>query len=205
MDLAVGARLLLRQWVILFLGIILTAGVAAYVYSQSPRSYQTNAQLLLLLPPGASGAELPNSPYLYLPNGLNILAAHVAIAPSTQLFRSSMTEAGFAANYTVGVEPGDPIVNISVVATDPDSVIDTRDALIARLSKELDRVQDEEKVPARQRAHFRTAGVDETAQAMGGGRLQAAGGAAAAGGLFTLLVAFLVDRRSRGPVDAPTS
>lgn len=205
MDLAVGARLLLRQWVVVILGIILTAGVAANIYMESPRTYQTNAQLLLLLPPGASGAELPNSPFLYLPNGLNILAAHVATAPNTQSFRRSMGEAGFTGNYTVGVERGEPTVNVSVVATDPDNVIDTRDALIERLRKELDRVQDEEKVPARQRAHFRTAGVDETAQAMGGGRLQAAGGAAAAGGLITLLAAFVIDRRSRGPVNAPTS
>lgn len=197
MDLADGARVLVRRWLIVLLGIALTVGAAAMVYTRAPQSYQTNARLLLLLPPGAQGGELPNSPFLYLPNGLNILASHVSVAPNTQQFRQAMVDDGFVEHYDVGVSPGDPVITVSVVGGDPVGVIATRDAVIERLSTELERVQDEEKVPDRQRAHFRTAGLNDEAQAMGGNKLQGAVGTMALGGLLTLLVAFLVDRRRR--------
>ena len=195
MDLMDGLRVLLRRWVIVLLGLLATTGLAAVAYTQSPQSFQTNAQLLLLLPAGAQGSELPNSPFLYLPNGLSVLASHVAVAPNTQQFRSALIEDGFDESYQVGVEAGVPIITISVVGGQPDGVIATRDALIERIGAELDRVQDEESVPDRQRAHIRTAGLNESAQAMGGDKLQRALGVLALGGLLTLVVAFSVDRR----------
>lgn len=205
MDLADGARVLVRRWIIVVLGVALTLGAAALVYTRAPQSYQTNARLLLLLPPGAQGGELPNSPFLYLPNGLNILASHVAVATSTQQFRQDMVHDGFDERYEVGVSPGDPIITVSVTGSHPAGVIATRDAIIDRLRTELDRVQDEEKVPDRQRAHFRTAGLNAEAQAMGGNKLQGAVGTAALGGLLTLLVAFLVDRRRRAGAQRPSA
>jgi hypothetical protein len=195
MNLADGMKVLLRRWMIVGIGMLITAGLAVLVYERAPQAYQTNAQLLLLLPAGAQGAELPNSPFLYLPTGLNVLASHVAVAPNTQQFRESMVEDGFVETYEVGVNPGVPIINLSVTGTRPDGVIATRDAVIERLGAELERVQDEETVPDRQRAHIRTAGLNERAHAMGGDKLQRALGALALGGLLTLLVAFAVDRR----------
>lgn len=197
MDLADGLRVLLRRWVIVVLGLLATAGVAAMAHTQSPQSYQTNAQLLLLLPSSAQGSELPNSPFLYLPNGLNVLASHVAVAPNTQQFRSSLIEDGFDESYQVGVDPGVPIITLSVIGLRPEGVIATRDALIERIGMELDRVQDEEGVPDRQRAHLRTAGLNESAEAMGGDKLQRSLGVVVLGGMVTLLVAFSVDRRRR--------
>lgn len=199
MDLADGIRVVLRRWLIVLIGLALTLGAAYLVYTRSPQSYQTSARLLLLLPPGAQGGELPNSPFLYLPNGLNVLAGHVAIAPNTQAFRRAMVDDGYTAGYQVGVDPGDPIITVTVSGGDPGGVIETRDALIERLTDELDRVQDEELVPDRQRAHFRTAGLNDTAAPMGGNKLQGAAAAVAIGGLLTLLVAFLVDRRRLRP------
>lgn len=194
MDLAQGVRVLLRRWFIVLFGLALTAGAALYVYQNSPQSYATNSRLLLLLPPGASGAELPNSPFIYLPQGLNILAQLLRTEAATHRFQQGLVADGYTATYAVGVDARDPILTVSVEGADPEMVLDTRDAVISRITDELNRVQDEEDVPDRQRAHIRTSGVDDVAQEMGGSRLQAAAGAAAAGGLTTLLLTFLIDR-----------
>lgn len=194
MDLAQGVRVLLRRWFIVLIGLGLTAGAAFYVYDQSPRAYATSARLLILLPPGASGAEQPNSPFIYLPNGLNILAQLLSTEAATHRFQLGLVEDGHTATFAVGVDARDPILTISSEDADPEMVLETRDAVIRRLEAELNRVQDEESVPDPQRAHMRASGVDDMAQAMGGNRLQAAAGAVAAGGLVTLLLTFLIDR-----------
>lgn len=194
MDLAQGVRVLLRRWFIVLLGLGLTLGAAYSVYEQSPTSYATNSRMILLLPPGAQGAELPNSPFIYLPAGLNILAQLLRTEASTHRFQEGLVEDGYTATFAVGVDSRDPILTVSVEGGDPDMVLETRDEVIERIVAELDLIQDEEQVPDRQRAHIRTSGVDDVAQEMGGSRLQAAAGTIAAGGLVTLLLTFLIDR-----------
>lgn len=193
-DLAQGVRVLLRRWFIVLIGMGLTIGAALYVYVQGPHSYTTNARLLILMPAGASGGEQPNSPFTYLPSGLNILAQMLSAEAGTHRFQQSLLDDGYTAEFTIGVDSRDPIMTVTTEGLDPLMVLETRDAVIARIDAELNLVQDEESVPERQRAHLLASGVDDAAQPMGGSRLRAAAATVAAGGLVTLLLTFLIDR-----------
>lgn len=197
MDIVEAVRVVARRWLVVLIGVLLTGGAAYAVATQTPRVYHTSAQMLLLLPAGAQGNEHSNSPFVYLPSGLTVLARMIALAPRTESFAQSMYDDGYTSQYELSVSNQEPSIAISVEGSDPQNVIDTRDALIIRIDEELQRTQAEESVPQHHWAHFRVSGLDETATPTGGSRLQAVGGTVAAGGLVTLLAAFLIDRLRR--------
>lgn len=194
MDLGSALKVLLRRWVIVLLGIILTGGAAYYLYTTAPPTYQATGRMLLLLPADARGTEQPGSPFLYLPNGLNVLAQIVSVAPDSREFRRGLAEEGLTSSYDVGVDPASPTLTVSVTGADPDDVIETRDALIDGLKDELLQVQEEEDTPKRQTAHTRVYAVEETPTQLGGDRTRSILAAGAAGGLLTLVAAFGIDR-----------
>lgn len=194
MDIGSALRVLLRRWLVVLLGVALTAGVGAYLYTNAAPNYQATARMLLLLPPNARGAELDGSPYLYLPNGLNVLAGLVAVAPLSREFQESLVSQGFVSAYTVGVDPTTPAITVSVEGPDPDNVIATRDKLIEAILDELQRVQAEEGTPLRQTAHARIYAAEDTPRQLSGSGLRGLLALAAVGGLITLLAAFGIDR-----------
>lgn len=194
MDLGEALRALLRRWLILLAGLLLTGGAAAWVYLETPVSYQSSGQVLVLLPPNANSPEVATNPFLYLPNGLNVLARVVAVSPTTPQFRRSMIESGFRSQYELTVETGGSMVTFSAEGTDPENVVATRDELMRRFSTELDQVQDEEGAPDRQRAHTRQLSMSDQATPMAGDRLRAVAMVGAAGVVLTLILTLVLDR-----------
>lgn len=193
MDVGSTLRVLLRRWLVLLLGTALTLGLAAYVYTESPARYQATARMLLLLPANARG-EVVGSPFLHLPDGLNVLADLVSLTPRTNTFRTEMVEQGFTSQYEIGVDDDAPILVISVEGGDPADVIATRDQLVLSIEEELARVQEEEDAPSQQVATARVYAAEPVPGQMGGDRMRAVLAVLAAGGLLTLVVTFLVDR-----------
>lgn len=194
MDVGSALRVLVRRWPIVLIGVMLTVFIGDRLYSATPPSYQASARMLLLLPADARGAEDEGSPFLYLPNGLNVLAEVVAVAPNSREFRANMLRNGLVSSYEVGLDPTTPIITISVEGPDIDNVSATRESLIEQLGTELDRVQSEEGVPAKQNARFRVYAAADTPQELGGNGLRGLVAIAAVGGLMTLLMVFGLDR-----------
>ncbi|RYB90724.1 hypothetical protein EUA06_10570 [Nocardioides glacieisoli] len=193
MELGSSLRLLLRQWIVVVLGGLLTAGAAAYLYTSTPPTYRATAQLLLLLPSTAGDPEQRNSAFLYLPNELNILARVVASVPSSRDFAVDLADRGLTSSYEVGVEPTSPVINVGAEGDDPVNVLATRDGLVEAVGDELARVQREERVPTDQTARIRVFAAETTPVELGGSGLRGVIAVLAAGGLLTLLTAFATD------------
>lgn len=196
MDVGRLVRALLRRWLILLIGLIVSVAAAAAVYFQTPSMYQSTSQAMVLLPRTASSPDEATSPFLYMPDGLTTLARVVVLIPNTPEFRRTLAEDGFGAQYEVSVESTAPIVRFSVEGADPQVVLATRDELMRRFAAELKRVQTEEQVPQRQFAHMRYLEASAEVDPLGGDRLRGAAVTAVLGGLLTLAVIILLERRS---------
>lgn len=194
MDLGSALRVLLRRWLIVLIGIVLTLGAGAYLYKTAEPQYQASGSMLMLLPNNARGPENVGSPFLYLPNGLSVLARLVTGASSSREFRQEMAAQELTSTFQVGVDTQTPIITITVEGPDPDNVIRTRDWLIGALNDELLRVQQEEGTPPLQTAHTRVYGNEDVPLQLGGDWTRSVLAALAAGGLLTLIAAFGIDR-----------
>lgn len=196
MEFGSALRVLLRRWLVVLLGVALTMGAAAYLYSSTAPTYRATARLLLLLPPDARGGaeEEVGSPFLYLPNGLNVLARVVASDPNSKEFNSDLLSRGLTSAYEVGVDPSTPIITVGVEGPDPDNVVATRDGLVEGLQRDLAKVQTEEAVPSNQTARSRVFAAERTPIALSGNRTRGVLAVLAAGLFFTLLAAFGADR-----------
>ncbi|WP_344812804.1 hypothetical protein [Microlunatus aurantiacus] len=178
----------------LVVGMVLTLGLTAYLFTQAPPRYQATANLILLLPPNARGAEGAGSPYLYLPTGLQTLARIVVSGTESLEFRRQLVSEGFTSQYELGVDVGTPVITVSVEGLDPENVMATRDEVIQGLEDELKVVQREENTPTRQTAHARIYGIQSVPDQLEGNRARGLLMALATGGLITLLAAFAADR-----------
>lgn len=194
MDLGSALRVLLRRWLIVLIGIVLTLGACGYLYKTAEPQYQASGSMLMLLPNNARGPENVGSPFLYLPNGLNVLARLVTGATSSREFRHEMATQGLDSSFQVGVDNQTPIITMTVQGPDPENVIRTRDWLIGALNDELLRVQQEEGTPPLQTAHTRVYGNEDVPLQLGGDWTRSVLAALAAGGLATLIAAFGIDR-----------
>lgn len=194
MDLGSAIRVLLRRWVVLVIGLVITLGATAYLYIQSRPQYQATANLILLLQPNAREAEGAGSSFLYLPNGLQVLAGIVVTGPDSREFRQEAAQEGYVSQFEIGVQVGSPIITVSVEGSDPENVIATRDRVIEGLQVELATVQREERTPARQTAHTRVYANEEEPTPIQGNRTRGVLMVIGVGGLLTLVTAFAIDR-----------
>lgn len=197
MDLGDLLRLLVRRWLIIAIGLALAAGGAAAVYRAAPRSYQADAQGLLLLPPDANNPMLETSPFLYLPQGLNVLGRIVNQRMQTPAFHRQMESEGFHADYELGIETQTPVITITVEGVDDSDTLETRNVLMTKFASILAEVQREEAVPSRQFAHVRFLDTSDEADVVSGDRLRAAAVVGAGGAVLVLLFAIAWDRLAR--------
>lgn len=193
MDLWTVIRVLARRWLIVLIGIVLTLGASAYLYLTAPPSYAAGARMLLLLPPNARGPETVGSPFLYLPDGLNLIA-RLTIGTTTQRpFREAMETEGMHSTFTVGLDPATPTIVVQVEGPDSANVLATRDWLVEMLDEELRELQAQERAPASQTAHARVFALDDEPVQLGGSWMRNVLATVAVGGIVTLLAAFVTD------------
>lgn len=84
MYLVDALNVLIRRWYVVLAGVLVLAGGAAAVVTYVPTEHQSSGQMVLLLPPSASGTEKPVNPYLNLQAGLTTAASLVSGAASTK-------------------------------------------------------------------------------------------------------------------------
>lgn len=193
MDLVSAIKVLLRRWVVLLIGIVLTLGVSAYLYTTTPPSYTVGAKMLLLLPNNARGSEAVGSPFLYLPSGLDVIAGLVAGAPATRAFQQAKAAEGLDAGVSVGVDTRSPMLVIAVTGEDPDDVLATRDWVVTTLQEELRQIQVEEGAPPSQVAHGRVFGAENVPRVDDNHWMKPVLVVVAVGGVVTLIAAFSID------------
>lgn len=198
MDLGSLVGVLLRRWVVVLLGLVMTVGLSLFLYTSIPPSHQATARILLLLPANAQSSgevEQIGSPFLYLPPGLTVLARVVVSAPASREFLAEMEAKGLTSAFEVGVDFTEPIISVSVEGQSPDRVLATRDAVLDAIEAELLRVQTEVQTPTQQFAQAKIFATEDTPELLSGSRTRGSLSAVVAGGLVTLLVTLAVDRR----------
>jgi len=201
MNLVDALLLLARRWLVVILGLAATAAACYQVSEVVGPDYQASSEVLFLLPPDSTGVETPSNPLLNTPEGLLTTASLIAGNVSTKDAERALAAQGATAEYAIALVPGaGPLLVITAKDKSPRVALATRDAVMTRVGAELDLLQAEKRVPARQLISASTSSVSSRAEVLPGSRLRAVGGTAGAGLLLTLMLAFAVDRllRRRG-------
>ncbi|MQW74786.1 hypothetical protein GHK92_02775 [Nocardioides sp. dk4132] len=186
---------LARRWVVVLIGVGLTAVGCYQVLQTVGTQHQASSQVVLLLPPEASGLATPSNPFLNMQNGQVTLASMLAGTVSTADVNRRLVEDGNDAEYDVAVVPGaGPILQVTTTSTDPAAALATRNAVMKEIDTQLARLQKQADVPPRQLISGQRVAVSADAEVLGGSRIRALGATAAAGLLVTLLLALGLDR-----------
>jgi capsular polysaccharide biosynthesis protein len=196
MDFIDSLRVLARQWRVLVVGIVIVLAASVGAIVAVPTNYQATGQLVMLLPPQATGTSSPTNPYLNLEPGLTVAASLVANTLSNKASARSLEAAGFTSDYAVGLSPdAGPVLQISAEDTDGAMAVRTRDEVMRRLQEELTRIQLAENAPPRQIIHARANSAPNVAEALPGSKIRALAAIGALGMVLTLMVAFIRERR----------
>lgn len=195
MYLVDAMKVVVRRWYVVVAGVLVLIGGAAAVMAYVPTVYQSSGQMVLLLPPGASGTDQPVNPYINLQTGLTTAASLVSGAASTKDVEKEMKAQGMDAEYAVAVIPGTgPLITVSAKDSDAELATATRDAVMMWIDMELQRIQEEVDVPRAQYIGATRSSVSRTAEALPGSKLRALAALGAVVGLLTLLLTFGLDR-----------
>ncbi|GAA1822215.1 hypothetical protein ACFFOM_17215 [Microlunatus capsulatus] len=196
MDFIDALRVLLRRWRVMAVGAAVVLAAAAAAVALVPTQYQATGQLVMLLPPQATGAATPTNPYLNLEPGLTVTASLIASTLSTKDSARSLEAAGFTSDYAIGLSPdAGPVLVISTEDTDGAMAVRTRDEVIRRLQVELARIQSAVNAPQRQLIDARPNSAPSVAEPLPGSKIRALAVIGGVGVVTTLLVAFIRDRR----------
>ena len=111
-------RVLLRQWYLVLVGLIATAGLSAFGYIKTPPTYTSSAEVLLL-PPGTS-VPVGGNPYLFL-GGLDVAGDIVAKAMSADNTAAQLKAEGFTGEYAVVLDKtaAAPMILVTTEAPTP--------------------------------------------------------------------------------------
>jgi capsular polysaccharide biosynthesis protein len=195
MHLTDALGVLLRRWIVVLAGLALTCGGCFAVLSKVEPDYQATGQMLLLLPPEATGVESPTSPFLNFQAGLSTAGSLVAGRVATKDAQRELAAEGLTATYAVALAPeAGPLLQITAKAKDPAVALATRDAVMERITADLASIQKEARVPERQIISTQISSTSKEAEVLPGSRIRALAGAGGAGLLLTLLLAFGIDR-----------
>lgn len=192
--LAVG-RLALRRWITCVVGLLATLVLCLLISAHVPPDHRATSQMLLMLPPDASGTDTPTNPYLNLPQGLVTTASLIAGNLSTKDSQREVAAAGDTADYTISLVPeSGPLLSITTTSSDPAQALATRDELMTLVDRQLSQLQENAAVPQHQLMTATRTTVSKEAETMSGFRYKVLVLGALLGLLYTLGACALLDR-----------
>ena len=194
-------RALAQAWLVVLIGVLVTAGAVYAALQTVAPTHVSSSRLLFLLPPDATGRETPTNPFLNLTGGLTATAIIVAEIGNSGPTAQELKDSGFEAEYSVSLTPGAaaPILVIVAEDEDPAMVSLTIAEVQARLTTLLADIQSDADAPSQQTISATLLDGPTVPEVRRGDQLRAAGGALALGGVCTLVAAFVFQRvRSRG-------
>lgn len=189
---------LVRRWyVVLLCGLAVVGGLFLAV-NEVPTQYQASGEVLLLLPPAATGKGTPSNPYLNLQPGLTTMATITASELNSKPVHREVVEAGYTSDYAIGVSPDTgPLLLVTVKDIDPEEAAATREEVVRRVTQQLDTLQQGLDVPETQRVYSRRSDSSRPAEAVPGAKIRACAVIGGGGLVATFLIVFLVDRIAR--------
>ncbi len=188
-------RVLARRWFVLGVGLLATGYLGWYVVGHVGTDYQASGQMVLLLPPEASGVTTPMNPYLNLSGGLSTVGALAAAHVMTQDAELELAKDGFTAEYDVALSPGTgPLLVITARDKDGAQAIATRDAVMTEIARAVATMQQDLAFPNQQVISTQQSSVSRQAEVLPGSRLRALAGTVGASLLVLLVIIFALDR-----------
>lgn len=186
-----------RQWLLVFIGLLASAGLTGAAYLTSKSTYEATATVLLL-PPSASVVESGN-PYLQLA-GLGQAVDLLGVAMSDQNTTRELRAVSSDVSFSVKADPNSssPLLVIDVNDSSPEGALTIRDLLVSRVPTRLDDMQKSLSVAPTHRITSSLVTSDREAKVVGHDRLRVAVVVFAAGVALTLGLAAWRDSRPSG-------
>jgi hypothetical protein len=159
MNFADTLRGLLRRWYIVVPGILLSAGLAASVWSMVPPGYERSSTQLLV--PGTESIPAGANPYLFL-GGLTPAADVLARAVGSENAKHEVAEdfPGVAIEVTRDNSTAGPVILVAVTAATDDDAEEVLGLLVDRTTSVLDEIQEAEAIAADNRVTLMPITVD---------------------------------------------
>lgn len=195
MNVAQAFRVLVRHWLLLVLGLALTAGVSVLGYRATPAQYQVHESVLFLPPALPATATVPGTnPFLTFGTSINITSRVFAQLLTSQDVTSQLSSGGASAQYTVTPSvDGTPVLQIS--ASDRSQLVATRTlrGLDAYITQELAARQSASGAPASTWIRASVVTDPQPPSRSRSGALRAAAALGLAGLLLALALPFAVE------------
>jgi capsular polysaccharide biosynthesis protein len=200
-DFWTAIGVLFHRWYLVLLGIALTFGSAAGLFSAIAPTYKATGLVLLIGPTGADGADstsIQKNPYLGFGGSLNVMAQVTAKVMNSETVVRQVLGERTDVEYLVDLEPGDaPLVSVSVTGRAPEEVVQAQYLVQEALGHQLQELQAAARAPAETWIQVTIVARPEEASYQSTSRIRGAAGVIVLGGAGTLLMTFLVDGRSR--------
>lgn len=191
-------RVLRRRWGLALLAVLAACAAAGSTFALVPPVQQSKAAVLFVPSIRQPGVEGPTNPLLELGGSVAVVASVVQIAVTDDQTSLELAAAGQTAKFEVVPDLGEnagPVLLVTAEDPDRDVARSTRDALVDRISEELERLQDSRGVSSDLRVTSVLLTSSPKAVALHKDQIQLA--AVAGGSLLAalLLLLLLVDRR----------
>lgn len=139
MDFVSALLVLVRHWLVVLNGAVLTIGATIALFIAVPPTFQATTSSVLLVPaqPGATEAGQLN-PYLGFGSSLGIVAQITARRMNDAATGAKLAKQGATADYLVDIVPGDaPMLSVTVTSRDEQAALRTAKIVDAAISVEL--------------------------------------------------------------------
>lgn len=205
-DFGAAAR---RRWILVLIGLVMSAGMAAAGWLITRPTYQITAAMLLL--PPKSTVPSDGNPLLQL-GGLDLTVDLLGQSLSDQAVTEQIKQISPNAEFEVGADPNSsgPILRIQVRDKSEAKAAEIRDLLVELAPTRLTDIQNGVGVTTRNRVTISVLVSDQVAEPVGRDKLQAAVIAGGGGLVLWAVVIALVDtallrRAARRPVTDDSS
>jgi uncharacterized protein involved in exopolysaccharide biosynthesis len=200
MDFYTALGVLRRRWLVLLIGLALTAAAVAALFSVVKPIYSAESDHLLLVKHQSvevNGKKVPLNPYLNFQDGLTATAeTMIEWLNSDQASREVETAGGSGILEASGFEGSAPLILLQVTGKTQDATLATSRLYAEELNTHLAAIQAEADAPKNQFITASDVQVPEQAQADQSSRIRAVFAVGLLGLLLTIFAAFTVERRS---------
>jgi capsular polysaccharide biosynthesis protein len=138
-DFVSALLVLVRHWLVVLNGAVLTLGATVALFVAVPPTYQATSSAVLLVPaqPGATEAGQLN-PYLGFGSSLGIVAQITARRMNDASTAEKLTKQGATADFLVDIVPGDaPMLSVTATSRDEQAALRTAKIVDVAISAEL--------------------------------------------------------------------
>lgn len=139
MDFVSALLVLVRHWLVVLNGALLTIGATVALFVAVPPTYQASSSSVLLVPaqPGATESGQLN-PYLGFGSSLGIVAQITARRMNDAATGAKLVKQGATASYLVDIVPGDaPMLSVTATSRDEQAALRTAKIVNSAISTEL--------------------------------------------------------------------